>query len=525
MSRSHRIAGPLILLAALFCAVALAARPVSPQGQAAGTHVDIRGLIARGKYEEALSRIKALESKAPGDAVLAYLHVRSLMGLGRYLPAARLALREAQAFPKHSEFRLEGGVCAFRMGYLPQALAQWRALYQRPGSQAEAYHLSIRALMARGQAARARKLLEQALSDVSPPSEDLALDALSLEHSPKVCIPVLDKLLETNPQDGAYFKARLSLLKAAGNGTILDTTAASKGVIKIPLKEKSSQMDLPSVGGGDLQISGTERLSTSTSVVVPVTIGGSDKRWMLLDSGSTVPMINETTVENLNLKPVAAGRYQGVGSQRQQRTEWVLIPEIQVGSVTIRNVPALVIPERTDFWNKRGIIPLALFNHWAVHYDRRHGHLELYPSGTDPAKVMGPGTFAPPAVWSWDRPCLQASIQGRPGLFCQVDTGSASTFVSETCAHKLGIKANTAKYGSYTGLSVTGYVVSGIAQNVDIKVAGANFHMPTVPILKMGLSTRLIPMSGNVGRDILDLFDIFVDYRRGVVAFKPYDKR
>jgi hypothetical protein len=96
--------------------------------------------------------------------------------------------------------------------------------------------------------------------------------------------------------------------------------------------------------------------------------------------------------------------------------------------------------------------------------------------------------------------------------------------VSASCARELGIKANTARYGSYTGLSVTGYVESGIAQNVDVKVAGANFHMPTVPILKMGLSTRLIPVSGNIGREILDLFDIFVDYHRGVVAFKPYDK-
>jgi tetratricopeptide (TPR) repeat protein len=517
---------PLILVAALLFAVVLEASPAAPakRDRTAGPEAAVRSLVSQGKYKEAIARLRVLEATAPGNAALAFLHVQSLMGLGRYLPAARLALREAQTFPTHPEFRLEGGVCAFRLGYLPQALAQWRALYRRPGSRAEAYHLSVRALMAKGQTSRAKSVLEQALSTVSPPSEDLALDELSLEHSPKACITVLDALLKTNPPDEAYFKAQLALLKAAGSGKMLDTTAPSKGPIRIPLKEKNSHMDLPAVGGGDLQVSSTERLSTSTNVVVQARLDGTDKRWMLLDSGSAVPMINEDTAESLKLTPVAAGRYQGLGSERQQKTEWVLIPEIQFGSVTIRNVPALVIPKKADFWNKRGIIPLALFDRWAVHYNRRHSYMELYPSGTDPTKVMGPGTFSPGAVWSWGKPCLRASIQGRSGLFCQVDTGSASTFVSASCARELGIKANTARYGSYTGLSVTGYVESGIAQNVDVKVAGANFHMPTVPILKMGLSTRLIPVSGNIGREILDLFDIFVDYHRGVVAFKPYDK-
>ncbi len=525
MPRSRLHATLLTLTSALLFAVVLEASPATPavKNEAAAPEAAVRKLVDQGKYKEAIARIKALEAKPPGNASLAFMHVRSLMGLGRYLPAARLALREAQAFRGHPEFRLEGGVCAFRLGYLPQALAQWRALYGHPDSRAEAYHLSVRALMAKGQTSRAKALLEQALSAVAPPTEDLAMDALSLQHSPKTCIPVLEALLKTNPPDEAYFRAQLALLKAAGSGSILDTTASSKGVIKIPLKEKNSQMDIPSVGG-NLDVSSTERLSTTTNVVVQATIDKAEKRWMLLDSGSEVPMINEATVEKLKLKPVAAGDYGGLGSRRRQHTEWVLIPEIQFGPVTILNVPALVIPDKTDFWNKRGIIPLALFDHWAVHYNRRHSYMELYPSGTAPTKVMGPGTFSPGAVWSWGKPCLRASIQGRSGLFCQVDTGSAATFVSAACARDLGIKANTAKYGSYTGLSVTGYVESGIAQNVDVKVAGANFHMPTVPILKMGLSTRLIPVSGNIGRDILDLFDIFVDYHRGVVAFKPYDK-
>ena len=42
------------------------------------------------------------------------------------------------------------------------------------------------------------------------------------------------------------------------------------------------------------------------------------------------------------------------------------------------------------------------------------------------------------------------------------------------------------------------------------------------PARASNLDNELTPVYGNVGREILDLFEIFFDYGQNTVAFKPY---
>ncbi|MEJ2420546.1 MAG: retroviral-like aspartic protease family protein, partial [Acidobacteriota bacterium] len=263
-----------------------------------------------------------------------------------------------------------------------------------------------------------------------------------------------------------------------------------------------------------------------TSVVLPAYFQGlKSKQWMMLDSGSTNVMITAPLAKKLGLKEIEGAAYAGLGTEKVRRTAWVLIPSLKMGSLTIQNVPAIIISKKSDFWDRiSGIIPLSLFNRFAVEYDRRHGNLTLYPSGTDPAKIMGQGTFTVPSLWFNDRPYIQADINGHAKRYCLLDTGSTDLYLALEHADELGLSMKTAKYNRQVVTGMAGSAAANVAEQVVIKMGTGEFQMPTVQVMKLDEDNNFIDCYGLFGRQLLDLFEIVFDYRKNVVAFRGYDK-
>ncbi len=203
----------------------------------------------------------------------------------------------------------------------------------------------------------------------------------------------------------------------------------------------------------------------------------------------------------------------------------VLLKEVMVGPVTIRNVPALVMSSDGAFFKKiGGIIPPSLLKDYALHYDRRHGKLVLYESGTPPASVLGRDADVVKSLWPSGRPFVQVAIDGRRGLYCMVDTGASTTQLSMARMAAMGIKPNSARYRSPMGTGTSGEFSSGVAENVELTLKRTRFNMRTVLLANMDKRYQL-DCYGILGRrDILDLLDMFFDYRANVVAFVPYDR-
>ncbi len=516
----------IAFMLALLPAAQASASPAIPEtpSKKAGSPSALMDLIEQGNYQKALNLFQQLKQGQKNDPGLEILHIQALMGLHQNMAAARIAMREAPANPKMPEFRILAGLCAYRMGYFQQALGQWRVALSAPSGEVSAYHLSIQALLSAGEEQQALAMLNQALDKQAPPAETLADDGVELHCSSTKFSSYLGRLLKDNPPDRSYFSAQAAIIKAAHNSPLYQPHLPSPLPVKIKLEEKNEQMDIPLVGGGDLQVSGNAHLSTSSSVVVPVQIGPFKKRWMVLDSGSTIVMINESTAQKMNIKDLAPGQYSGLGNSQTKNSHWVLIPEMKVGSVAFKNVPAMVISSNSDFWNKRGILPLSLFDRWALLYDRRHSQLKLFPSGTSPEKVMGKGTFQAYSRWQHGLPFIRTTLHGHSGLYCMLDTGANFTLIAGEHIRELGIKVNSGKYNSSADYGVAGIIQSGIAEHVNIKIRGAHFNLPTVRVMKLGMGGRLFPVYGDVGRDILDLFKVYFDYHRDVVAFNSYDK-
>ena len=498
-------------------------KAVSSAPSAASSAAD--AALTSGDYQEALRQAELGLKATPNDLALRMQEIKAEMGLHQDMDAARRAMALALAHPRHPEFRLAAGECAFQMGYIAQALQQWLQLKDTPGWQEKAYHLSILALMATGQFGPARKLALDAVSKAPHPWPLLVSDLCLVDHSPKDCLPPLQSLLTSKVPHSDYFAQLEGLFESAGPAGLFRYGTPSATPLTIPVKEKNVQMDIPMVGeSGGYTISSWQTYSTSSSVVVPVSIGGAAKRWMVLDSGSSVMLIGEDTVKSLHLKPVSPAQYSGLGSGITKQTEWVLCPKVTVGGAVIRNVPAMVIARHSDFWERRGICPLSLFRPWAILFDRRHGRLTLYPSGTDPDAVLGPGTFRLPAIWSGAHPCAEISIQGHPGCFCAIDTGAVNTAIVGRYAKSIGVQPLLGRFGGVRNLTVSGSFDSGLAENVSIQFGTQQLHMGVVQVAPFSLDGLFFPVYANLGRDILDLYEGFYDWPHDVVAFKAYDK-
>jgi len=516
----------LLLAACLALTVAAPCRKPAAKAGLGRSAEQVRSLLDKGRYEQALKAATAGLKKARDNPDFGECRVRALLGLGRYMDAARTSLRMAAEYPGRPVFRFLAGESAYHMGMVPQAVMSWSALFKDKAWGDRACRRAVLALRAAGQDRRALDLLKNQIAAGSQPSLKLLKLELSLTLKVEDGLKLADRLIERDPSGRSQYAAMKALFRAAGSGSLLEAVAPASLPVTIPVKEKSEFRDLSSLSWGTVDwYSGTSRLSSTTQIVVPCSIDGSRDMPVIFDTGSNVALISSAWAGKLGLKPVAIAEYEGMGIHGAQRSHMVLLKEVEVGPVTIRNVPALVMSSDGAFFKKiGGIIPLSLLKDYALHYDRRHGKLVLYESGTPPASVLGQDADVVKSLWPSGRPFVQVSINGRRGLYCMVDTGASTTQLAMARMAQMGVSPNTARYPSPMGTGTSGEFSSGVAENVKLTLGRTRFNMRTVLLANIGKRYQL-DCYGILGRrDVLDLLDMFFDYKANVIAFVPYDR-
>lgn len=505
-------AGAVLALALPAFAQASAEKPAAPPPYEA--------LVKNGSFADGLKAADEALAKTPADADASYWKIRALLGLGRYKEAAVIAVPLAAKHPDRPEFRYLAGRCAFEMGMYAQAIQMWSALYGNKEWSEAAYRSSANAFMAQGKRAQAASLLSEAIPKFEKPPKDLLELSLEADDDVARSLKTLDALIQANPQEKEDYEAQKKLYLAAGSGRLFDEKPEPSYPLTIPLKEKSEFRDISGLTwGGD----STTSVTSSSKVVVPASVNGSKDKWMLLDSGSSVVLVSPYFVKELGIEPVSTARYMGMGYKGEQNTSWVLLKTLKVGDLTLSNVPAMVIGKDAEFFKEvGGILPLSLFRRHAALYDRRRSKFVLNAPGTPPASVMGSGTFAVKSLWLSGKPFVETTIQGKPGLFCLVDTGAYTTFIAWDKLDALGIRIKST-LGASTGSGLSGAFHAGVADNVTVLLGTAQFNMPTVQVTDIGGGYG-VDCYGILGRNVLDLFQAFFDPSNNVVAFCPYDK-
>ncbi len=483
------------------------------------------GLLLEGeKYEEALQSAEAGLQAEPDNPGYAAGKIRALLGLNRPQEAARMAVPWASRFPDRPELRYYAGEAAFQMLLVPQAVQNWTVLLSNPSWRDRACARAVFALRASGKEEEASALLERTLSLSEKPSPELLRLALGLAKTGEEGVMRAEALLAADPAGKDEYEGLKRLYGAVGKGRLFDEKLEASYPVALPLKEKSEYRDVSALtwGFGD---AGTGSVTTSTRVVTPVAVNGTKDRLVLLDSGSDTLLLSPKWVKELGLQPVATASYLGLGYLGAQKSNWVILDRLAFGPLTLRNVPALVLSEKEDFFKEvGGIVPLSLFRHHGLLYDRRRSKLVLHPSGTPPKEALGPEAFTVKSLWPYDRPFVAATLQGKPERFFMVDTGAYTTFIAAERAAEAGVRVNSGRYGAQTGSGLSGAFTSGVATDVVLLLGNARFDMQTVQVTPLGGGWGL-PLYGILGRrDILDLFAVWFDYRANTVAFAPYER-
>ena len=280
------------------------------------------------------------------------------------------------------------------MGMIPQAVKNWSVLFQDKEWSELACRRAVLALKAAGKEQQALKLLRKTVAEwKNPPVGLLRLD-LNLTTDVAEGVKLSDRLMKADPSNKGEYEALKDIFEAAGSGSLFDEAPVKSLPVTIPIKEKSGFRDLSTLTWGSMDI-GTSRVTTTTQVVVPCSIDGSSDKPVLLESGSETMLVSDEWVEKLKLKPVATAEYMGLGIHGPRQSNWVLLKKVEIGPVTIRNVPAKVMTKEDNFYRQvGGVLPLSMLRNHALLYDRRHSKLVLYPSGTSPATVLGEGSYA-----------------------------------------------------------------------------------------------------------------------------------
>jgi predicted aspartyl protease len=367
----------------------------------------------------------------------------------------------------------------------------------------------------------ARKLVADALGKWSQPP--VVLLRYSLETDPSVSsgLKHADQLMALDPKNKEEYESLKSIFTAAGEGELCQE-APQSGPITIKLKEKSETRSMSGLywGSGD---SGTAEMTTSSRVVVSAALNGTKERWMLLDSGAEMVLVSKAVVKDLGLQIVSAASYIGIGYEGVKNSSWVLLKTLTVGGFSLKNVPAMVLDDNDDFWKENGgILPLSLFSSHGILYDRRKGKVTLYPTGTHPEEALPGGSFSLKSLWYSGKPHVEVKVQERAGLNFLLDTGAWTTFIAGQYAQELGVRVNRAAESKRT-MGLSGSVLSGQANDVTLWLGPARFKLSPCQVMEMyegGEARRY----GILGRNVLDQFAIYFDYRSNVVAFKAYDR-
>ncbi len=516
----------VLVLAASLAALA-AAPPPAPQDSSQPPSVSetlflLQQKLDSERYAEGLALSERALTLWPKHPDVLYAQALCLVGLHRTKEAAAKLEALAEKHPDRIEFRFKQADCLLSTGDVAEALQLWAAFFSDPGWGEVAYSHSVKALLASGREDEARALVDEGQRKLGRASEDLLRYGLDLERDGRKGLAILERLKLFDPQDQKGYGALSKLYAAVGDGALYVEEAPAPGTV-IPLENVTDPREGSTLGlaGGDAFFI---REPAAPVLSVPVSIGGARPEWMMLDSGSPLVFLSPLLADRLGLKPIATAHYGGMGREGVQESQWVLVPELKVGPVAFRNVPAVLVSRKSDFWSVTpGIIPLSLLRRHAVVYDPAAPSLTLFPSGTPAAEALGYNAFPVKSLWPKGCPFMQVKIQGRDGLLGLADTGSFSTLIAQGLSPVLAVQSTVPQFMIPYRSGLSGTFSFALTRDVKFCFGRECTRLTTVQVTPIGLQYG-IPCAAIMGRNILDRFQILFDYRQNALYFKPRER-
>jgi tetratricopeptide (TPR) repeat protein len=493
-------AAPVLLLSMLAAAPlaldAQAPRPADLQLQSA------KALMRKARYRDAVDAYRRAVAATDGDAALgpqarAGLAL-ALLRTGDFSGARTEAATAAGAAPMDAAVQALYGDTLWASGLFDEAERAYADALARDPDDARAHHGRARAFPARSRLDAAFAEAQEAVR--------LAPDEGEFRHTVGVIYERQRKYDEAASAFGAYLK----LLPNRDHST---TAAWTRAEIRF-LNTFRGRIPID-IGAAPDDASWTVPIRIEgDKVLVQVRVNGSKPIDFVLDTGAEQTVITRNVARDRGVFPVTYMESAGVGDAGLRGLQIGRIDRLQVGGLTVRNVPCLIKnPPLRDLPSAEpeSFSPLALGLSMRIDYARRELVLarrlrDAQYETTLPLRMYRLAT-------------VRGTVNGRPASFV-VDTGGEVMSISQSTAGTLGIPESTRR------IPLRVYGTSGwdkdafLLPSVDLQFSSIEFRRTPIVVLNLDAPSVLLgfDVGGIVGHKFLSRYRVSIDLNRSVLG-------
>lgn len=474
---------------------------------AAGPPTSAQAELARGqalfedaKYREAVKYlVRAREFDPELTVPVTRTVVRALLRVGDFARAEQEASRLILPAVGADDLALHGETL-WSVGHFEEANARFVAALTLDQHHPASLHGISRVLDARGKTEDALNAVERAIERDPDVAEYHHSRAYYLERLRRYAVAAdeLERYLRLLPAKGfkdqhKLAKARIKFLRHFDNRTpmqMADDVQTAVHVIPFRLEREK--------------------------IFVKARINGRLTRDIVLDTGAEMNVLSEEVAQRAQVYSVAETLSAGVGDVGMRRLKLARIPKLEIGSLKIEHVPAMIKDPPLKKFPTADIdafSPLALGLSIRVDYDAR----QLIVARTLPP-VEGPPTMEAP-LWMHRLATVRGRINGdRPGAFV-VDTGGQAISISRSAA--VGLE----QLGRFRRIPLRVFGTSGwdkdafLLPGVDLEVDDVRMAQTSLVVLNLRAPSVLLgyELGGILGHKFLSRYRVTLDIDEGVM--------
>jgi tetratricopeptide (TPR) repeat protein len=480
------------------------------------------------KYDDAITEYKRV-IQAGFNAPAGYAGLaRVALKQNKVADAAAAAQKGIELGPNLAATHVALGEVYFRQGKIEEAADEFRKLVVANTSDAQAYYGMAKVMHASSYHKKEKLLIDRAhqLNPDDPDIRQAWMASLTLTDRIKELQAVLDTgTLE--PAVRADSEKHLARLKEIASQPV-------RGC-RLPTAVKSTQTDL-------LPIMHDARISTGYGL--PVKINGTPST-LLLDTGAGGILISKRIADKAGVHKIIDNKVGGIGDAGEQAGYLGYANSIRIGDLEFQDCYVQVMEKRFSD-SEDGLLGADVFADFLVDLDFPNHQVRLSQLPEDPSQPATPAaldsqvevtrqphdkyiapemnSFSPVYRIGHDL-LLPTKVNDKGPVLFLIDTGSFANMIALDLARVVGKvgETDTAKVKGISGDVKKVYR----AQDVILQFSGCRQRMNTMLSLDMsnisnGAQTEV---SGIYGFEMLQMLEIKIDYRDGLVAFKFDSKR
>lgn len=265
-------------------------------------------------------------------------------------------------------------------------------------------------------------------------------------------------------------------------------------------------------------------------IYVQASLNGSEPLWMVLDTGSSVTVLDESKSKTLRLKSSGKGRAYGPGQGSSQKLAFASHATLRFADTELGNQTVAALP--LDWFSRAvgrgadGFLGSSLFRRFVVEIDYANQELRLYDPST--YSYSGAGQRVPLQFTSDNIPRIRADVITPEGASITgtflVDTGSTTGFwltKEFSDAHpELFPMEKMTEVASVT--AVGGEIRSRAGQVPALRLGDFIIERPTARFSQntSGLFA-MHHLAGIIGAEVLSRFTVIFDYPHRQMILEP----